>query len=56
MNLRKIKSEDLIFSNEIEDDRTNTYLNLYAYQKENMILGLSFTFLSFLYYLILKEK
>lgn len=29
---------------------------MYAYQKENMILGLSFTFLSFLYYLILKEK
>jgi len=31
MNLTKIKSEDLIFSNEIEDDRTNTYLNLYDY-------------------------
>ncbi len=31
MNLSKIKSEDLIFSNEIEDDRTNTYLNLYDY-------------------------
>lgn len=31
MNLKKIKSEDLIFSNEIEDDRTNTYLNLYDY-------------------------
>lgn len=31
MNLKKIKSEDLIFTNEIEDDRTNTYLNLYDY-------------------------
>ena len=31
MNLKEIKSEDLIFSNDIEDDRTNTYLNLYDY-------------------------
>lgn len=31
MNLKTIKSEDLIFSNEIEDDRTNTYLNLNDY-------------------------
>lgn len=31
MNLKKIKSEDLIFSNDIVDDRTNTYLNLYDY-------------------------
>lgn len=31
MLLSKIKSEDLIFSYEIEDDRTNTYLNLYDY-------------------------
>ena len=31
MMLSKIKSEDLIFSYEIEDDRTNTYLNLYDY-------------------------
>lgn len=31
MNLKIIKSEDLLFSNEIEDDRTNTYLNLYDY-------------------------
>lgn len=31
MNLKEIKSEDLIFSNEIEDDRINTYLNLYDY-------------------------
>lgn len=29
--LEKIKSEDLIFSNELEDDRTNTYLHLYDY-------------------------
>ena len=31
MNLKTIKSEDLIFSNEIEGDRTNTYLNLNDY-------------------------
>lgn len=31
MNLKTIKSEDLIFSNEIEDDRTNTYLTLNDY-------------------------
>lgn len=31
MNLEKIKSEDLIFSNDIEDDRTNTYLQLNDY-------------------------
>ena len=31
MNLKEIKSKDLIFSNGIEDDRTNTYLNLYDY-------------------------
>ena len=31
MNLKEIKGEDLIFSNDIEDDRTNTYLNLYDY-------------------------
>lgn len=31
MNLSKIRSEDLIFNNDIEDDRTNTYLNLYDY-------------------------
>lgn len=31
MNLKKIKSQDLIFSNEIEDDRTNTYLTLNDY-------------------------
>lgn len=31
MILSKIKSEDLLFSGEIEDDRTNTYLNLCDY-------------------------
>ena len=29
---------------------------MYAYQTENKILGLSFTFLSFLYWLILKDE
>lgn len=29
--LHKIKSEDLIFSDDIEDDRTNTYLTLNDY-------------------------
>lgn len=31
MVLKKINCEDLIFTNDIEDDRTNTYLNLYDY-------------------------
>lgn len=31
MNLKKIKSEDLIFGNEIEDDRINTYITLDDY-------------------------
>ena len=31
MFLKLIKSEDLIFSNELEDDRTNTYLHLFDY-------------------------
>lgn len=31
MSLNKIRSEDLIFTNEIEDDRTNTYLTLDDY-------------------------
>ena len=31
MSLERIKSEDLIFSNDIEDDRTNTYLQLNDY-------------------------
>lgn len=30
-------------------------ITMYAYQTENKILGLSFTFLSFLYWLILKN-
>ena len=56
MNLRKIKSEDLIFTNEIEDDRTNTYLKLYDYDwmdynlstrfktKENGVLDVAFIY------------
>lgn len=31
MHLEKINSNDLIFSGDIEDDRTNTYLHLYDY-------------------------
>lgn len=31
MSLNKIRSKDLIFTNEIEDDRTNTYLTLNDY-------------------------
>ena len=31
-------------------------ITMYAYQTENKILGLSFTFLSFLYYLLLKDE
>lgn len=31
MSLKPIKSEDLIFSNALEDDRTNTYLYLFDY-------------------------
>lgn len=31
MYLRKIKSEELLFTDEIEDDRTNTYLQLNDY-------------------------
>lgn len=31
MNLEKIKAEDLWFSGELEDDRTNTYLSLNDY-------------------------
>lgn len=56
MNLRKIKSEDLIFTNEIEDDRTNTYLKLYDYDwmdynlstrfktKEHGVLDVTFSY------------
>ena len=28
MELKEIKTEDLLFSNEMEDDRTNTFLSL----------------------------
>lgn len=31
MTLKKINSKDLLFTNDIEEDRTNTYLNLYDY-------------------------
>lgn len=31
MHLEKINSNDLIFSGDTEDDRTNTYLHLYDY-------------------------
>lgn len=42
MNLKKIRSEDLIFSNEIEDDRTNTYLTLNDYDWINYNLSTRF--------------
>jgi hypothetical protein len=42
MNLSKIKSEDLLFNYEIEDDRTNTYLNLYDYDWMNYSLTTRF--------------
>ena len=42
MNIKEIKSEDLIFSNDIEDDRTNTYLNLYDYDWMNYSLTTRF--------------
>lgn len=42
MNLNKIRSEDLIFSNEIEDDRTNTYLTLNDYDWMNYNLSTRF--------------
>ena len=42
MNLKKIRSEDLIFSNEIEDDRTNTYLTLNDYDWMNYNLSTCF--------------
>ena len=35
MHLEKINSKDLLFTNEIEDDRTNTYLQLYDYDWMN---------------------
>lgn len=42
MNLKKIRSEDLIFTNEIEDDRTNTYLTLNDYDWMNYNLSTRF--------------
>lgn len=42
MNLKKIRSDDLIFSNEIEDDRTNTYLTLNDYDWMNYNLSTRF--------------
>ena len=42
MYLEKIKSEDLLFTNEIEDDRTNTYLNLADYDWMNYTLTTHF--------------
>ena len=42
MNLKQIRSEDLIFSNEIEDDRTNTYLTLNDYDWMNYNLSTRF--------------
>lgn len=42
MNLKKIRSEDLVFSNEIEDDRTNTYLTLNDYDWMNYNLSTRF--------------
>ena len=42
MNLKKINKEDLLFTNEIEDDRTNTYLNLNDYDWMQYILKTRF--------------
>ena len=42
MYLEKIKSEDLLFTNEIEDDRINTYLNLADYDWMNYTLTTRF--------------
>lgn len=42
MYLEKIKSEDLLFTNDIEDDRTNTYLNLADYDWMNYTLTTRF--------------
>ena len=42
MNLKEIKCEDLIFSNDIGDDRTNTYLNLDDYDWVDYSLATSF--------------
>lgn len=40
--LKKIKKEDLIFSGEIKDDRTNTYLRLNDYDWMNYVLETKF--------------
>ena len=42
MKLHKIKAEDLIFSGEIEDDRTNTFLKLDDYDWMNYSLTTRF--------------
>jgi hypothetical protein len=42
MELGIIKSEDLEFSNAIEDDRTNTYLTLHDYDWMNYSLSTKF--------------
>jgi hypothetical protein len=43
MVLEEIKAEDLIFSGDIEDDRTNTYLRLDDYDWMNYVLSTRFT-------------
>lgn len=40
--LKKIVSEDLLFTNEIEDDRTNTYVQLNDYDWMNYIIKTCF--------------
>lgn len=42
MELHRIKAEDLIFSGEIEDDRTNTFLKLNDYDWMNYSLTTKF--------------
>lgn len=42
MSLSKIKAEDLIFSDNLEDDRTNTFLNLDDYDWMNYELKTRF--------------
>lgn len=42
MNLKKIKKEDLIFTDNLEDDRTNTYLVLNDYDWMNYSLTTRF--------------
>lgn len=43
MILRKIKLEELLFTGDIEDDRTNTYLTLADYDWMNYTLKTRFT-------------